>query len=282
METIGIWSAELRYGDAAASRRAAAELDELGFSALWIPGGVGGDVFGAVDSLLSVTNRTTVATSIVNIWKHQPSEIGRWWRSLTPDHQSRVMLGLGVSHASLIGASYGRPIATMGAFLDGLDAQGVPTDKRCLAAFGPKMLDLARDRSAGAHPYLVTPQHTVEARGRLGPASLLAVGQAVILEEDPSKAHEIARQGLSPYLHQPNYINSWKRLGFSDDDIENVSSRFCDGLFAWGGMGAIAERVNAHLDAGANHVCLKVVRGYPGGDATELSAAWRSLAQALL
>ena len=275
---IGIWSGELRYAPAAARAEAAAELDALGYGAIWIPGGIGGEVLADVDGLLAATTRATVATGIINIWKHEPAELGSWWRGHSAEQQGRVMLGLGISHGPLIGDGYGRPVATMRTYLDGLDAQGVPAERRCLAALGPKMLDLSRDRSAGAHPYLTTPEHTAAARERLGPDALLAPEHGVILETDPGKARDVGREALGLYLRLPNYTNNWRRLGFSDEEIENPSDRLVDALFAWGGVDQIARRVREHLDAGANHVCLQVVRGKVGGDPSLPRDAWRELA----
>ncbi len=279
---VGIWSLELRFGEPAASLEAARELDQLGFGALWVPGGVGGDILATMDRLLDVTQRTTLASAIINIWRHEPAEIGTWWRGQTPARQDRLLLGLGVSHGPLIGASYARPLAKMSGYIDALEAEGVPGARQCLAAFGPKMLALSRDRTAGAHPYLVTPEHTASARALLGPDAMLAPGQAVTFETDPDRAREIARGALSVYLKMPNYMASWKRQGFTDEDIETASDRLCDALVVWGDVGRIVERVNAHLAAGADHVCLKVVRGAPGGDASDLMEDWRALAAALL
>lgn len=279
---IGVWSGDLRFGDAAASQDAAAELEALGYGAIWIPGGAGGDLFADLDRLLGATRRTTVAAGVLNIWKHAPPETGAWWRGLTGEQQARMMLGLGVSHALLIGADYQRPMAVMCAYLDELDAQGLPVEGRCLAALGPKMLDLARDRSAGAHPYLVPPEHTALARARLGPDALLAPELGVILETDPGKAREIARQAIAFYLAMPNYVNNWRRLGFGDDDVVGPSDRLCDALFAWGSMDQIVQRVNDHLAAGANHVCLQVLRDPAGAGDSLPREAWRELAAALL
>jgi probable F420-dependent oxidoreductase len=279
---IGIWSLELRYGDRASALDAAAELDQLGFGTLWVPGGVGGNLMGDVEALLAATPRTMIATGILNIWKHTPQEVGLWWKQLPADKQRRVMLGLGVSHSSLIGDAYKKPLTVMRAYLDGLTKAGLPADSLCLAALGPKMLELSRDRTAGAHPYLVTPEHSAVARKVLGPNKLLAPEQGVILERDPAQARALARGALTHYLTMPNYTNSWRRLGFSAEDVATVSDRLVDGLFAWGGVERIVERVNAHLAAGADHVCLQVVTGAKGGDFGPLRSAWRELAAALL
>lgn len=279
---IGLWSMELRFGDRAAAAEAAAECDALGFGALWIPGGIDGDVLQDVDALLAATKDITIATGILNIWKHEPGDVAAWFKGLSDDHQRRVMLGVGVSHGPMIGDAWSKPLAAMRRFLDGLDQAGMPTDHLCLAALGPKMLALSAQRSSGAHPYLVTPQHTEQARQLLGNGPLLAPEQGVILSADPERARALARQALGIYINLPNYRNNWLRLGFTEEDIETVSDRLVDALFAWGEPAAIAERVNAHLDAGADHVCLQVIQESIGADVAGLRAAVRTLASTLL
>jgi probable F420-dependent oxidoreductase len=277
---IGIWSLELRFGDLAARKTAAAELDELGFGAIWIPGGVGGDVFSDVDTLLGATKRAQIATGIINVWKHEPAEITTWFAALPADHQSRLMLGLGISHQALIGEAYAKPLAAMRDYLAKLETLGQPANSMCLAALGPKMLALSRDRTAGAHPYLTTPEHTVTAREILGPGKLLAPEQGVVLETDPAKARALAREALAGYQQLENYCNSWRRLGFSEDDIANGSDALVDALFAWGTPEKIAERVDAHIAAGADHVCLQLITG-AGMDIDAAMVGWRQLATLL-
>ncbi len=279
---IGVWSLELRFGDPGQAVDAAAELDELGFGALWIPGGVGGDVLGDVTRLQSATRNTVIATGILNIWKHDPREVGAWWSALPAHRKERVLLGLGVSHGPLIGETYRKPLTVMAAYLTQLSAQGLPAMNLCLAALGPKMLELSRDRTAGAHPYLVTPEHSAMARELLGPDALLAPEQGVVLETHPGRARQLARQAMVRYVLLPNYVNSWRRLGFTEDEISSVSDRLIDALFAWGGMDRIADRVNAHLAAGADHVCLQVISGAGAPDVGAIRPAWRELAAALL
>lgn len=278
---IGIWSNSLRSADLALIPEAAAELEELGFGAIWVPGGIGGDVTGDLDRLLAATSRITVATGIINLWRHDAGEIAAWWKALPSDQQSRLMLGIGVSHEALIGGDYlkASPLAVTRDYLDKLETAGVPKDSLCLAALGPKMLELARDRTAGAHPYLTTPEHTATARAILGPGKLLAPEQGVILEADPARARALARDAPSLYLRLPNYTNSWRRLGFSDDDIENVSDRLLDSLFAAGTPDRVKHRVEAHFAAGASHVCLQVITD---GDFAAERADWRVLAANLL
>ena len=279
---IVVWSHELRFGDRGEALEAAAELDELGYGAVWVPGAIDGGVLGDIDRLLSATRRATVASGILNIWKHEPADVGAWWRSRSAAEHARLMIGVGVSHGPIIGEAYGKPLQAMSRYLDGLDAAGLPAERRCLAALGPKMLDLAAARSAGAHPYLVTPEHTAEARERIGPEALLAPEQGVIVETDPAAAREIARNALSVYLRLPNYRNSWKRLGFGDDEIDGQGDRFLDTVFAWGSPEQIAKRVGEHLAAGADHVCIQVLHGREGRPRGLPRHAWRELAQALL
>jgi len=276
---VGIWSMELRFGDPALGNEVAAELDELGYGALWIPGGIDDAVLGDIDRLLSATRTIALATGIINIWKQQPEDVAAWWKGQPAERQSRVMLGLGVSHAPIIGENWGKPLALMRDYVDRLDAAGLPPSASCLAALGPKMLELAGKRTAGAHPYLVTPEHSAIAREVMGPSKLVAPEQGVVVESDPGKARELARAALDHYRFLPNYKNNWLRLGFSEDDVDNLSDRLIDGLFAWGSPEKIAERVKAHHDAGADHVCLQVVSG---GDFAKTRADYRELAAAVL
>lgn len=276
---LGIWSMELRSCDPALGAEVVAELDELGYGACWVPGGVDDAVLGDIERLLSASRRIVLATGIINVWMQKPEDVAAWWKGQSPERQSRVMLGLGVSHAPLIGENWGKPLAVMRDYLDRLDAAGLPRSASCLAALGPKMLELAGTRTAGAHPYLVTPEHSAIARRVMGPGKLLAPEQGVVLESDPGKAREMARKALGIYRTLPNYRNSWLRLGFAEEEIDALGDRLVDGLFAWGSADRIAERVRAHHDAGADHVCLQVISD---GDFTRTRAAYRELAGALL
>lgn len=279
---VGIWSLELRFGDKGESNEAAAELDELGYGALWIPGGIDSGAPVDVERLLAATRRTTIATGILNIWKHEPAELAAWFAGLPDADRARTLLGLGVSHGPIIGESWGKPLEVVRRFLDGLDAAGMDRSRLCLAALGPKMVALSGERTAGAHPYLVTPEHTARARAILGPGKLLAPEQGVILAEDPAKARELALAALENYRMLPNYRNNWLRLGFTEEEINRGDDRLIDALFAVGSVERAAGRVRAHLDAGADHVCVQVIAGARGGDFAMLRPQWRRLAEALL
>jgi len=279
---IGIWSMELRFGDRAEALEAAAELDQLGYGALWIPGGIDDNVLNDMDRLLTATKKAVICSGILNIWKHKPADVGTWWNGQTPENQSRLLLGLGVSHAPVIGETYAKPLTAMRHFLAGLAQANVPASALCLAALRPKMLELAAAQTAGAHPYLVTPQHTAQARQILGKDALLAPEQGVILDTDSASARAKARTVIGHYARLPNYVNSWLALGFTQEEISAGSDRLADALFAWGTPEQIATRINEHLAAGADHVCLQVVTGVPGMSIAAALADWRTLASVLL
>jgi probable F420-dependent oxidoreductase len=279
----GIWSSGMRYGDPAEAADSAAELEELGYTALWVPD-VGGDVFGVVERLMAATRTATVATGILNLWMHTAAETAEAHARLTSERGDRFLLGIGVSHRALIAAGeegrYRKPLAAMAAFLDGLDSAPAPVDRsrRVLAALGPKMLALARDRSAGAHPYNVTPEHTAMAREALGPSGLVLPEQAVVLTTDPATVRRIGHEHLATYLALPNYANNFRRLGFGDEELSSGGSdRLVDALIAWGDVQAIASRVAQHRDAGADHVCIQVL----GEEGPLPRKTWRELAPAL-
>jgi len=282
---VGIWSRELRYNpDRGARAAAAAELEDLGYGAIFIPD-AGGDVFGAVEHLLAATRRVPIATGVLNIWMHDPAEVASSRASLIARFGPRFLLGLGNSHAPLVEGTlhvpYARPYSKMVRYLDDLDAAPapVPAAERMLAALGPRMLSLAGARAAAAHPYLVPPEHTAAARQALGPGVLLAPEQAVVLDADPWRGRERARAFVNDYLALPNYVRNLRRLGFTWDDVRGpASDRLVDALVAHGSEDAIQARVNAHHDAGADHVCVYVVGA--GDDALPLDA-WRRLAPVL-
>lgn len=271
----GVWSGALRYGDPAEAAEHAAELEELGYEALWLPD-VGGDVMAAVENLLQATSSVTVATGILNLWMHEPGEVAASHARLGEVYGHRFLLGIGVSHQVLIDLAeegrYRKPLTAMRTFLDGLDAAEtpVPQDERVLAALGPKMVQLAKERSAGAHPYLVTSSDTARIREGLGPDRLLAPELTVVLDPDPVTARPTARTLLSGYTALPNYNKQWLAEGFTEADLEGGGSdRLVDALVVWGDEQAIADRVQAYRDAGADHVCIQVVTGDRAGSAMD-------------
>ena len=276
---VGIWARELRFDpDPSAIADAAAELEEHGWSALWIPD-AGGDIFGAVDVLLDATRSVAIATGILNIWMQDPEEVAR--ESDARWESGRFVLGLGASHAALV-EQYARPYSAMREYLDALDAATppVPDGARLLAALGPKMVALSGDRAAGAHPYLVTAEHTRSAREILGPDAVLAPELGVVLDGDVARGRERAREHVADYLELPNYANSMRRMGFTDDDLrDGGSDRLVDAVVAVGDEEAIRARVEEHLDAGADHVCIQVVG--PMGQPLPRET-WRQLAPVLL
>jgi probable F420-dependent oxidoreductase len=280
----GIWSSGLRYGDRAKATEAAAELDELGYTALWVPD-IGGDLFEVVERLLGATRTAIIATGILNLWMHVAEDTAAAHARLTGTHGDRFLVGIGVSHSLLIDAKepgrYRKPLSAMATYLDGLDAAPTPlaVSDRVLAALGPKMLELARTRAAGAHPYNVTPEHTAQAREAVGPDGLVLPEQAVVLTTDAEQARRLGRDHLAHYMLLPNYTNNLRRLGFGDADFDGSGSdRLIDALVAWGDEEAIAARIQEHRDAGANHVCIQVL-----SDEGQLPrATWRALAPALV
>ncbi|MES9519904.1 LLM class F420-dependent oxidoreductase [Streptomyces capoamus] len=281
-ETVGrygIWSAELRSEDP--ERRgeldeAAAELEELGYGALWLGGNSTAD---HAAPLIGATRRIVVGTSIQNVWQQGAARTAASFAEVETAHPRRFALGLGVSHGPLV-EGYSRPYTAMTGYLDELDKAGVPAGRRVLAALGPKMLRLSRDRAAGAIPYLGTPEHTARAREILGEAPLLAPEFKVVLEADPARARETARAYLARYLGLPNYTDNFLRLGFSEDDIAGGGSdRLVDAVFAWGDEDRIRERVTAFHEAGADHVALQVVT--PATGDTLPRQEWRRLAALL-
>lgn len=279
----GIWSPGLRYGDAGEAAEAAGELEELGYTGLWLPD-IGGDLFGAVENLLGATDAVTVATGILNLWLHEAGDTAGFHADMTARHGPRFLVGIGVSHQLVIDSTspglYRKPFSAMVSYLDELDASDPPllSEDRVLAALGPKMLQLARDRAAGAHPYNVTPAHTRLAREAVGPAKLVLTELAVALTKDAAEGRELGRAHLEHYLLLPNYTNNLRRLGFGDEDFAGGGSdKLIDALVAWGDEERIAGRVREHRDAGADHVCIQVLSDeglFPRRD-------WRALAPAV-
>ena len=286
---VGLWSSDLNSLPSSQAREAVAEIEELGYAALWFGEALGREAFTNAFMLLSATSRLVVATGIANIFVRDAWATNAAAKTLAGAYPDRFVLGLGVSHRPLVemrGHDYRSPLSTMRAYLkDMREAQFVAAQPKhdppwLLAALGPKMLELSRDLADGAHPYLVTPQHTAEAREILGNGPLLAVEQAVAPTTDREEALSLARSHLSRYLQLPNYRNSWLRQGFQEEDLAgDGSERLAEGLVAWGSDSDIRERVSNHLSAGADQVCVQVVTGKPADDIRE---QWRSLAPTLL
>jgi probable F420-dependent oxidoreductase len=288
--SIGIWTHQFENHPAQKAREAAAELDELGYGAIWFGEAAGREAFSNASLLLAATRRIIIATGIANIYARDPVTMACGQKTLAEAYPGRFLLGLGVSHVPLVeklrGHTYQQPLAAMRSYLDAMDKApyyAVPpatTPARVLAALGPKMLRLSAERTNGAHPYNVTPEHTAQARAILGAGPYLCPEQAVILEREPSKAREIARSFLALYLTLPNYTNNFLRLGFSEADFQNGGSdRLIDSIIVWGDLNAIRSRIRAHHAAGADHVCIQVLPHDP----KDLPLAnWRELAPALL
>ena len=256
----------------------AAELESLGYGALWSSGGFGPGLSPTFGELLASTTRIAVASGIVSMWTGAPLEVGQAVADLEARFPGRFLLGIGASHAPLV-SDYSRPYSRMVSYLDDLDAleTPVPVERRVLAALGRRMLELAAQRAAGAHPYFVPLQHTAFARSILGPASFLAPEVAVVLETDRTAARALAREYASLYLELPNYTQNLRTFGFGDEDIEGGGSdRLIDALIPWGDAATIADRIREHHDAGADHVCLQVISatgrdGFPLAEYTELA-----------
>lgn len=269
---FGVW----RHGDGL-TPRLAVELERLGYGTIWIGGSPDGDL-GLVDELLDATSTITVATGIVNIWKDEPQPVAESFHRIEAAHPGRFLLGIGVGHREAT-AEYVKPYTALVDYLDGLDAAGVPAERRVLAALGPRVLALSADRAAGAHPYLSTPEHTRRAREILGSARLLAPEQKVVLQADPARAREIGRPPVDrPYLHLANYLNNLRSLGYTDADFaDGGSDSLIDALVVHGDFGAVKAGLTAHLDAGADHVAIQLL-GAPNDDPV---AGFTALAEVL-
>jgi probable F420-dependent oxidoreductase len=282
---IGIWARELRSGEESARREAAAQLEELGYGTLWFPGGHGDDSMACARVVLDATQRVTVATGITNIWTEAADGVAADRADLVERYGRRFLLGVGISHRARMDdirqGMYDKPFSAMVAYLDELDAapEPPPVDERVIAALGPRMLRLSRDRAAGTHPYLSIPAHTRDAREAVGPDKHVAPEQGVVLETDPARARELARGFVERYLELPNYFRQWLRYGFTEDDLrDGGSDRLVDALIAWGDEDTIAARVQEHLDAGADHVCVQFIHEEDGLPVEQ----WRRMAEVLL
>jgi probable F420-dependent oxidoreductase len=239
----------------------AVEIEKLGYGALWIGGSPAGDL-AYVEPLLEQTETLQVATGIVNVWTAPADEVAEAYHRVEDAYPGRFLLGVGIGHPEHTD-EYRKPYDVLVEYLDALDAAKVPTSRRVVAALGPKVLKLAAQRSAGAHPYLTTPTHTGQARELIGNTVFLAPEHKVVLARDAESAREIGRKTVDFYLNLSNYLNNWKRLGFTDDDIKKPGSdRLIDAVVAHGTPDGIAKRLKEHLDAGADHVTIQVLGGW--------------------
>lgn len=286
--SVSVWGSGRVWLDAgrrAEVREAAAELEDLGYARIWVSAGQGDGVPDLFADLLDATGTIGVATGILSIWKATAGQAAASTADLERSHPGRFLLGLGNSHAPIVeqgGERYAKPYSRMVGYLDGLDSgpQPVPARQRVLAALGPRMLRLSRDRSLGAHPYFVPAAHTASARRTLGAGPLLAPEVAVVLEPDADLARRVARDYMVTYLDLPNYTRNLRRLGYGDDDLGGGGSdRLVDALIPWGGVDTVAAGIARHLDAGADEVAVQVLTADPD---RLPRAEYAALAEALL
>jgi probable F420-dependent oxidoreductase len=284
---VGVWTFAFDHQPPEAIRAAAREIESLGFSALWVPEGMGSrEVFSHLSLLLCSTERLRCSSGILNIGARDPISSGLGARTLEESYPGRVAIGMGVGHsyqAKIRGVTYSMPVARMRAYLDAMAGPEVGEGAMApllLAALGDRMLELAAERTLGAHSYFVPVEHTERARGLLGSEPVLAVEQTAVLSTDREQAMRIARRFTEDYLSLPNYANNLRRLGYSEEDVgASGSDRLVDATIAMGDVDAIAARVRDHLDAGADHVCLQLL----GEEESDVCLpALRELAPALL
>jgi probable F420-dependent oxidoreductase len=236
------------------------EIEALGYGAIWAGGSPAAEL-SWVDPILDQTDKLKLATGIVNIWTAEAGPVAESFHRIEKAYPGRFLLGIGVGHPEAH-QQYRKPIDALTDYLDKLDEYGVPKNSRVVAALGPKVLKLSAERAAGAHPYLTTPEHTAEARRLIGPEALLAPEHKAVLTTDPEKARAVGRKALEIYLNLANYLNSWKRLGFTDEDVRKPGSdRLVDAVVAYGTPDQIAARLKEHITAGADHVAVQVLTG---------------------
>ncbi|HEU0190700.1 MAG TPA: LLM class F420-dependent oxidoreductase [Mycobacterium sp.] len=239
----------------------AAEIERLGYGAVWVGGSPAAEL-AFVEPLLAATSRLQVATGIVNIWSAPAAPVAESFHRIDAAYPNRFLLGIGVGHPEAT-SEYRTPYEALVDYLDALDAAGVPAGRRVVAALGPRVLRLAAERSAGAHPYLTTPEHTAHARELIGPQPLLAPEHKVVLGTDAGAARAAGREAVGMYLRLSNYVNNWRRLGFGDEDVHPPGSdRLIDAVVAHGTPDAVAARLAEHLSAGADHVTIQVLGGW--------------------
>jgi probable F420-dependent oxidoreductase len=285
---VGVWQGVFDRHPAARVRDAVAELEEMGWPTVWVPETVSRDPFVSASILLGATSRLRVATGIASIWARDAMTTANASKTLNEAYDGRFLLGLGVSHHTITEwvrkHEYTKPLTHMREYLERMDRsmfKGVePAEppSRVIAALGPKMLALGAELADGVHPYFVPVEHTAIAREAVGPGKLVATEQMVVLDRDPTTARELARTHMGIYLGLPNYANNLLRLGYTEAEITGAEDRLVDAIVAWGSVDAIVERVRAHHDAGASHVCVQVLTA----DAELPMTAWRELADALV
>ncbi len=260
IDNLGTFGAFRRFS--ALTPEFAVELERLGYGAIWVGGSPDGDLR-VIEDYLDATATIMVATGIVNIWKDAPELVAASFHRIEKRHPGRFLLGIGVGHPEATGARYTKPYDALVGYLDALDEAHVPMDRRVLAALGPRVLKLAAERTAGAHPYLVTPEHTRRAREIVGPGVLLAPEQRVVLAADPEKARAIGRPTVEkPYLGLSNYTRNLRSLGFTDEDLaDGGSDRLIDALVVYGDPAAVAAGLTRHIESGANHVAVNLITG---------------------
>jgi probable F420-dependent oxidoreductase len=269
---FGVWRAS-----ALVTPEVAADLERLGYGTLWLGGSPDGDLRHA-EELIEATSTLTLATSIVNMWKDDARTVAASFARIEANHPGRFLLGVGAGHPEAT-QEYANPYDTLAGYVDVLLGNGVPADSLVLAALGPRVLRLAAERTAGAIPYLVTPEHTRQARAILGAGKVLAPEQKAVLETDPQRARAIGRPRVQrPYLGLVNYTSNLRRLGWSEEDVsDGGSDALIDSLAAWGTGEEVAAKLNEHLDAGADHVAVQLL----AASDDELTDGYRTLAEAL-
>ena len=272
---LGVWYPIDRL-DAAGIRRLLRTVEDLGYSTFWYPEALGYESLSIASFMLANTERLIIGSSIANIYARDPFTARRGLRTLSSLYDDRFILGLGVSHAPMVeklrGHVYDKPVPTMRRYLDGLyeDPSKTTDWPVVIAALGPLMLKLAAERTAGAVPYNVTPDHTREARAALGPNKLLAVEQKVCLQSDPATARRLARRELERYMTLTNYRNNWLRIGFTEADLAGGGSdKFIDAMVLWSDAATIARGLTAHLQAGADQVCVQPIHAEGDGEARD-------------
>jgi probable F420-dependent oxidoreductase len=253
----GVW-----LGSRSITPDLAKQIESLGYGAAWIGGSPDADLKW-MEPALAQTSSLQLATGIINIWSSPAAEVAESYHRIENDYPGRFLLGIGIGHPEHT-QEYRKPYDALVDYLDTLDGASVPTSRRVLAALGPKVLALSAERSAGAHPYLTTPEHTAQARELVGNSVFLAPEHKVVLTTDADEARKIGRQTVEFYLGLSNYVNNWRRLGFTDDDLRKPGSdKLIDAVVAYGTPEAIAARLNEHLAAGADHVAIQVLGGWP-------------------